>query len=117
MRPEFEGEKVGIIEGIDGLIVTSAKQAGNSGAGALFLAQHMGANRIIMLGYDCKEGADGIRHWHGSHVYGLGNAESLPKFKGQFEKIGPDLAGIEVINCTRDTVLTCFDRGELEEWI
>jgi hypothetical protein len=87
----------------------------NSGAGALLMARHYGARLIIMLGYDCKVGADGQRHWHGGHPGGLGNAGMLSKWPEQFAKVVPQLQPSRVINATSDTALECFECMSLEK--
>jgi hypothetical protein len=89
--------------------------AGNSGAGAISLAHKGGATRIILLGYDCQRGPNGEAHHHGDHPRGMGNAGSLPKWPEQFERLSRRLSGVEVINCSRRTALTCFPRADLEE--
>ena len=91
------------------------KHGGNSGAGAISLAAHWGAKRIILLGYDCKFAADGKRHWHGDHPKGLGNCNSLPRFAAQFLEISKHVAGVQIVNATRDTALTIWPRVPLEE--
>src|SRR5690606_16993842 len=45
----------------------------NSGVGAISLAAHWGARKIILLGYDCQL-TGGRAHWHEDHPKGLGNA-------------------------------------------
>lgn len=87
---------------------------GNSGAGAMALAGLAGARRIVMLGYDCQR-TGGMAHWHGDHPKGLGNAGSMPKWPGQFEKCKAGLAGVEIINCSRDTALAMFPRASLHD--
>lgn len=86
----------------------------NSGAGALLLAAHWGARRIIMLGYDCEYAPDGKRHWHGDHPRGLGNCVSIGKFPAQFSAMAPRLEGLEVINASRHSILTLWPRMDLE---
>jgi hypothetical protein len=88
---------------------------GNSGAAAISMAASMGAKDIILLGYDCKYGADGKRHWHGDHPKGLGNAARIDNWKGKFERLAKELPkDCKVINASRDTALTCFEREPLE---
>jgi hypothetical protein len=87
----------------------------NSGAGALLLSKEWGAERIIMLGYDCRYSQDGTRHWHGDHPKGLGNCQSVGKFPSQFAHMAPRMEGVEVINASRDTALDMFPRQSLEE--
>ncbi len=87
---------------------------GNSGAGAVSLAKYMGAKRVILVGYDCQKTYDKV-HWFGNHPAGLGNAGSIDKWPAQFDKLSKHCSDIEVINCSRKTSLTCFERGELDE--
>ncbi|WP_139172507.1 hypothetical protein [Onishia taeanensis] len=115
MQPVFHGECVSIAGNIIGVQKTRAPKGGNSGAGAMLLARHRGASRIILLGYDCQYGRDGKRHWHGDHCKGLGNANSLPKFYGQFQEAAGMLADVEVINASRETALDLWPRMSLEE--
>jgi hypothetical protein len=87
---------------------------GNSGAGAVSLAGLAGAKRVLMLGYDCAK-TGGKAHWHGDHPKGLGNAGSIHKWPQQFAKLKAGMAGVEIINCSRDTALTLFPRRPLED--
>lgn len=87
----------------------------NSGAGALLLAAHWGAKRIIMLGYDCEYAPDGKRHWHGDHPKGLGNCVSIGQFPAQFAQIAPRLDHLQIINASRHSVLTLWPRKPLEK--
>lgn len=115
MQPGFRGECVSITGNITGVHRTRAPKGGNSGAGALLLARHRGATRIILLGYDCQYAPDGKRHWHGDHRRGLGNCVSLPKFGGQFQEVAWQLADVEVINASRVTALELWPRMTLED--
>jgi len=85
---------------------------GNSGAGAIRLACCAGATRVLLIGYDCKPRGAQI-HWHADHPKPLGNAGSMMKWAGQFAKLRDALTGVEIINCSRDTALTAFSRGDL----
>lgn len=88
---------------------------GNSGAGALSLALRGGAETVLLLGYDAQR-TGGRVHWHGDHPRGLGNAGAMNKWPGQFAALKiPD--GCRVVNCSRATALTCFERGDLDEWL
>ncbi|HGN1626669.1 TPA: hypothetical protein ACKRMI_000040 [Pseudomonas aeruginosa] len=90
------------------------QQFQNSGAGAASLAAFWGARRIILLGYDCQK-TGGRAHWHGDHPAALGNAGSVGKWPAQFRQLAAHLAGLEVINCSRETALEAFPRRPLEE--
>lgn len=95
-------------------------QGQNSGAGAIALAHHFGARRVLLLGYDCQH-TGGKTHWHGDHpqhrIPGrqLGNAGSVAKWPGQFAELRRLTPGLEIINCSRDTALTIFPRAALED--
>ncbi|WP_339521741.1 hypothetical protein [Pseudomonas sp. EA_35y_Pfl2_R111] len=87
---------------------------GNSGAGAVALAIARGAKRVLLLGYDMQY-TGGRRHWHGDHPAKLGNAGAITDWPAQFEQLRKDHPSIEIINCTRETALTCFPRMPLEQ--
>lgn len=96
-----------------GFLVTG----GNSGYQAIGLAVHFGASRIILTGYD-MQATGGKSHWHGDHGPGLNNPKpaTLSGWVENFATLPPDLQrrGVEVINSTRITALTCFPRKPLE---
>jgi hypothetical protein len=86
----------------------------NSGYQAINLAVHLGASRIVLLGYDMAPGTTGW-HFFGSHPWQVDIPFQL--FMEQYANlIGPlaDL-GIEVVNASRKTALMCFPRVALEE--
>lgn len=97
--------------------VMQGKQAmttyGNSGSGAVALACLWGADLVVMLGYDCQR-THGKTHWHGDHPKTLGNAKSMPRWGEQFKTLRRELKG-EIVNCSRETSLTMFQRKPLEE--
>lgn len=88
---------------------------GNSGACAIALAALLGARRILLLGADCAIGAK--THWHGDHPKALSNAKSHAVWPRQFQYAGAFARTLraEVINCSRETKLTCFPRVPLSE--
>lgn len=112
---QFPGEKLtrGTNAPIAKRIVVTP--SGNSGAGAITIAQDRGATRIILLGYDCQYAEDGKRHWHGDHPVGLGNCVSLPKFYDQFGEVARRTGRIEVLNATRRTVLDFWPLVDLKD--
>lgn len=88
-------------------------QNGCSGAQAMNLAFHFGAQRIILLGFDmCGS------HFHGSHPAPLNDPLpiSFAYWQKGFHALAEGLAweGIKVFNCSRHTKLTGFTRGTLE---
>lgn len=89
---------------------------GNSGAAAVSFAASAEAKQIILLGYDCKYSDSGLRHWHGDHPQGLGNAARIDLWHVKFERLAKEQGvGREILNASRDTALTCFPRISLEE--
>jgi len=84
---------------------------GNSGFAALHLAILMGAKRVVLLGYDMKAGAK--RHWFGNHPEPLSRNSNYATMVHRMESAPkPD---IPIINCSRDTALTCFPRARIED--
>ncbi|HKJ75234.1 MAG TPA: hypothetical protein VKA19_14055 [Alphaproteobacteria bacterium] len=90
-------------------------QGGNSGYQALNLAVLLGVRRILLLGYD-MQGGD---HWHGAHPPGLVSLtdKATARWRENFGTTLPDLerANVEVVNCSRQTALTCFPRMSFED--
>lgn len=92
------------------------KAFSNSGAGGIALAVMGGASRVILLGYDCQH-TGGKTHWHGDHPKGTaGNAapKTVAKWPAQFRELARTTGTTKIINCTRETALDVFPRGELE---
>lgn len=112
---KFRGERMTSARNVRGATKVSFHQGGNSGAGAMSLAEHMGARRIILLGYDCGYSRDGKRHWHGDHPKGLGNALSMPKWEAQFREMAGHLGHCEIINASRRTALSIWPRMALDK--
>src|SRR3546814_6391152 len=90
---------------------------------AMQLARDLGASRILMLGYD-TDLANGT-HWHGQHQAGkdakgkrifIGNPDSdiCRNWHRLFRQLAAELKGIEIVNCSRATALTCFTRQSLD---
>lgn len=91
------------------------KAFGNSGAACVSLAVLSGAERVVMLGYDCQK-TEGKAHWHGDHPKGLGNAGSINKWPAKFRELAAHINGrAVVINASRATALDMFPRQSLEE--
>lgn len=88
----------------------------NSGHQAINLACVFGASRILLLGYDCQH-TGGKSHWHGDHPKTLGNARCVTHWGKGFRRQAQDadLRGVEIVNCSRATSLTCFRRATITE--
>ncbi|MDZ7711702.1 MAG: hypothetical protein U5L06_00615 [Rhodovibrio sp.] len=91
----------------------------NSGYQALHLAAvNFGAARVILLGYDMQH-TGGAVHYHGRHPAPLRNpaVKDMPGWVAHFDAVAPELErrGVDVLNASRATALTCFQRVALEE--
>jgi hypothetical protein len=91
----------------------------NSGYQCINLAVHLGAKRILLLGFDMKgvlAGRSVRTHWFGKHPDPT--ADSVyAEFLQQFPKLVKPLAalGVDVINCSPDSALGCFKKTTIEE--
>ena len=88
----------------------------NSGFQALNLAILAGASRVFLLGYDMQE-TGGKSHWFGDHPGSLKRTSPYALFRKSFDDAADQIArlGVEVINCSSETSLTCFPRVGLLE--
>lgn len=85
----------------------------NSGFQSLQLAVHAGAARVLLLGFDMRG-----KHWFGDHPAHLQDSDPnvFARFIAEFEKVAPIYAelGVDVVNCTPGSALTCFRRSTVE---
>ncbi len=99
---------------------TGLRTGWNSGYQAINLAVHLGAKRILLLGYDMQRGPDGRTHWFGHHCLDNLRRESLyVDFLKRFPTLVNPLQaiGVDVINCSRATALRCFPQMPIEQGI
>jgi hypothetical protein len=89
----------------------------NGGYASIGLSVHLGATRIVLLGYDCKRGPRGEEHWHGRHPAGVRVGMEFSWWRSNFRTLVAPLRdlGIEVINCTPGSALDAFPRGDLRQ--
>lgn len=107
----------------DGLCTTPmcVHTGGNSGFQSLNLAYHLGARRIVLLGFDMQH-TGGRKHWHPDHEHITGKRvlncpdAHIREWIKMFRPLARDLAsqGVEVINCTPDSALPWFEKLPLE---
>jgi hypothetical protein len=97
------------------------KNGKNSGYQAINLAVHLGAERIILLGYDMRPRRDGVEHWHDPHPHAVKSTpekrdKRYENFQRNFEYLAGTLrtAGVSVVNCSRSTALRGFLRAPLQ---
>lgn len=105
------------IEGLD-LDRGGLRTGHNSGYAAVNLAVHLGARRILLVGYTLGP-RRGASHFFGSHPRGLADTqpEGYVAFRRAFATLVAPLAeiGVAVINTTPDTYLECFPRAALAD--
>lgn len=91
------------------------RTAGNSGYQALNLCAHLGASKVLLVGYDMRGGA--ASHWFGEHPDGCRKNMTRPfearahHFVGLAEPLRE--RGIDVVNCTPGSAITAFRTGDL----
>lgn len=90
---------------------------GHSGYQAINVAVHLGAARIVLLGYDMQAAVDGRQHFHGDHPDG-----THPKYPyriGTFTslRLGLSEIGIALVNASRVTAIpaSIIPRQSLED--
>jgi hypothetical protein len=88
----------------------------NGGYQAINLAYLLGYRRVILLGYDMQF-TWGRRHFHPDHPDRNPQESTMREWLRIFRKMAPAMeeAGLEVVNCTRETALNCFPLMSLEE--
>jgi len=89
----------------------------NSGYAAINLAYLYGAKKIVLLGYDMKCQGEKT-HWHNgprerAGMFSVALNTFLPHFDALVEPL--KTAGVEVVNATPDSALTCWPYAPLEE--
>ncbi len=103
--------------GRDGLCLKrdGIKTGRNSGYQAINLAVHMGAKRILLLGYDMKSGEK--THFFGDHPEQWKHKATIYEttFIPAYRTLPPALAkiGVEVLNCTPGSAMDVFPMVEL----
>ncbi len=114
-HPEIRGVKN---TGRDGLeSETNGVRTGrNSGYQAINLAVHLGARRIVLLGYDMRI-VGGRTHWHRGHPVEIRQTvfahSMLPCFPSLVEPLRQ--RGVAVLNATPGSALTVFPMVALEQ--
>lgn len=88
----------------------------NSGACAIAFAMTRGAKKIALLGFDAMFWK-GRRHWHADHPPGMENASTIADWGRQFDMLAKSARrrGVEIVNASRRTRITCFPRVELQD--
>ncbi len=105
----------------DGITIKKNKVSWNlnSGAAAINLAVQLGVKKIILLGFD-MDITNKWQHWHDAYNRGvITNMDSLPfeRHLRCFPAIKNDLdgLGIEIINCSPNSVINSFKKKNINE--
>lgn len=112
--------QIGGSSGLDGR-PTHLRTGAHSGFSAINLAAHLGARRIVLLGYDLQASPDGAGHFFGEHAYrstdpGRRKSTCYDKVDVYQSLVEPLAArGISVVNATRQTALTVFPQLSIQE--
>lgn len=94
--------------------VPETHTGGNSGCMLIHHLMHQRqASRLILLGYDMGAGGDG--HWHGKHPHGWPEPVNFKAWREHIRRVAAERPEVEIINCTRETALTCFPQMPLED--
>jgi hypothetical protein len=92
----------------------AVRSGGHSGHQAVHIAMHAGARRILLCGFDMRG-----THWHGPHPEPLRNtaAGTFGRWIEAFAELGAAARqlGIEIVNCTPGSALTCVPAMSLTE--
>lgn len=118
---QFEGIKLCLQDVAFGRVMTlegeekaAARAGGNSGYTAVWATAQACASRILLNGFDFRGD-----HWHGAHKAPLRNTapETFQRWAKRFDLLAADLRarGIEVLNCTPGSALSCFPFADLKE--
>jgi hypothetical protein len=74
-----------------------------NGASAINLAYHLGAKKIVLLGFDMKK-VNGKRNWHDDHLSHKDAPDPYKKYLIPFKNISEDLEAVNV-----ELINTCMD--------
>lgn len=91
---------------------------GNSGFQALNIAVQLGADRLILVGFDMNDSAP--VHWYGRNRWPMANNPNAQNFRRWRDAFGTAAAqlqamGVRVINASPKSALTCFPVTSLDE--
>lgn len=128
--PSFTGQKYALQEGAATWGATVLRNTGeeglevdpcglrtgrNGGYQAMNLAAHLGASRIVLLGYDMQAFKGQPSHWFGEHPDH--NRAPYSTYLEYFPLLVAPLQalGITVLNASRESALECFPRVTLTE--
>lgn len=91
----------------------------NAGACAVNLALHLGARRVVLLGYDMKQ-VDGRNNWHDEHLTSRDPSHNpYDEFLLAWPYIAEDAErfGLEIFNATPGSRITEFPVVDIDEFL
>lgn len=100
------------VDGVERMNVPAVGAITNSGVLGLEAAARKGATRILLLGFDMHGS-----HFFGAYTNGLRNTNESQRLNHlrQFADWGRANKGVQVLNCTPGSALTCFPTARLDE--
>ncbi len=101
----------------EGLGKERIHQNGNSGVQALNLAFLWGFERIILIGFDMKNGPNGEKHHHPDHPAPMVQGATFGEWLHKLQAVARDLktTKCEVLNATPDSAMKCFPMVDWRE--
>jgi hypothetical protein len=98
----------------DGGRIHTGREGGHSGFQLLNIAAHLGAKRVLLIGYDCHANG-GKRHWFGDHPPPLRTTSPYTAFAAAYQTAIADLQalGVEVLNCSPGSAIEAFPRRSI----
>jgi hypothetical protein len=89
----------------------------NSGASAINVAVHLGAKRIVLLGFDMQMKGD-RKNWHQDYRGEQKNPALFEKHLRGFPHIARDAAalGVEILNATPESAVTQFPFVDIKDF-
>jgi len=88
----------------------------NSGAAAISLASHLGAKKIVLLGFDMQLDPNGNSHWHKEYQMNPAKRSVFPRHLRGFPIIAADAKrmGIEILNASPESAIDDFPKMTVE---
>lgn len=108
----FKQEKLGPLSTNENFLYVT-----NTGAMALNVAFLMGYKTMVLIGFDCDKGVE-QQHWHPDEFYCNPELYAV-NFIPNFEKIAADQEkyGIRIINTNLESMVRCFEFGNLNDFL
>jgi hypothetical protein len=91
-----------------------------SGASAINFAYHLGARKIILIGFDMKRGNKGETHWHDNHKKKDADIDTLfLRYLEPFKAIkrDADKLGVKIVNLNLNSAIEDFPKMTYKEAI